>query len=117
MQKSFFYKLPVLIILIFGLVSANALVGTIASLAVNAAAKGQGNMCVKDDSKVGETITSPAGHKGLIKSISSSSPLCKNNLIQANVEFQFTYSSKFKIDLPPEYDIKPLNEVQKTSYG
>jgi len=112
MKKSF-YKFPVLFFVVFGVVSANALVGTIASLAVNAAAKGQGNMCLKDDSKVGETITSPAGHKGLIKTISTSSPLCKNNMVQANVEFQFTYASKFKIDLPTEYDIKPLNEVQK----
>jgi hypothetical protein len=95
--------------------SSYALVGTITSLVINAVSKAQGNICLKEGTVVGEKLTSPAGHTGIITSVSAVSPLCKaaTNPIQANVEFTYTFESKFMLDLTDEYELKPIDPLNK----
>jgi hypothetical protein len=72
-------------------------------------------MCLKEGSKVGDTVPSVAGHAGVVRSVSSTSPLCPNPAtpVQANVDFTFTFQPKAKIELPEDYEPKQLTDAQK----
>ncbi len=115
LKKFKFFKFIFIVVVLSVATSSHAFVYTLLSFAANAAARGQGNMCVKEGSKVGETITSAAGHSGLIKTISSSSPICANPALptQAQVEFSFNFLPKVIIDLPEEFELKKLTDEQR----
>ena len=97
MNIKFSLRIFFVLFIFFNYSSSHALVGTITSLVINAVSKAQGNICVKEGTVVGEKLTSPAGHTGIVISVSSISPLCKaaTNPVQANVEFTYTFESKF----------------------
>ena len=115
MNIKFSLRIFFVLFIFFNYSSSHALVGTITSLVINAVSKAQVNICVKEGTVVGEKLTSPAGHTGIVISVSSISPLCKaaTNPVQANVEFTYTFESKFKLDLTDEYELKPIDPLNK----
>ena len=74
----------------------------------------KGDLCVNEKAQVGDVLRAPSGNTGLIKSLSGTSGMCQGpNKIRAEVEFSFLYSSKAQLDIPEEFQAKPITEFQR----
>ena len=75
----------------------------------------EGDICVKDSTKVGEVMTSASGNKATVKSLAGTSSRCQNPAlpIRALLVFEYLGSSKACIDIPDGYDPKPLSDLQR----
>lgn len=76
----------------------------------------KGDICVKDSYKVGDVITSSqTGNTAKILSLSGTSSICPNpaNPIRADVEFTFNFSSKVSFELPDDYEIQPMKNLER----
>lgn len=79
----------------------------------------EGDNCVKDTTRVGDVITSPAGNKATVKSLSGTSSRCQNPAlpIRALLVFDHTFSSKAGIDVPEGYEPETLTDMQRFEGG
>ncbi len=75
----------------------------------------RGDYCVDTMTNVGDVLTSPAGNKAVVKSLSRESDRCPEpkRPIRAEIEFQTTMSSKAGIDLPDAFKPIELSEMQR----
>jgi hypothetical protein len=76
----------------------------------------EGEHCVRETAKVGDSITSRAGQSATIVSLSGTSfRHCKNSQfpIRAKLEFNYAFSSKAGIDIPDEFEQKTLTNDQR----
>jgi len=73
------------------------------------------SLCIRNTAKAGEIITSPfTGDTETIKNVYGTSTACSVAGTQlADVEFDFTFSSKVRVDLPDEYEVKELSNLEK----
>lgn len=117
MKKTF---VPLLLVLAMIATDANAwffffIPGSVVRGISDGITGARGNICVRDGLKVGETINSPAGNTATIKSLSGTSSICANPAlpIRAELEFNFTFSSKAGINLTDEYETKPITDLQR----
>jgi hypothetical protein len=71
--------------------------------------------CVKATAKVGDVIRSASGNTATVKSVSGKSSRCQDSSlpIGAVLEFNFVFSAKAGIDVPEDYEEKPLTDVQR----
>jgi len=77
----------------------------------------KGNICVKDNAKVGDVIPSVAGNTMKVTSLSGTSSMCAapGLPIRADVEYTFSFKSNAGINMSDDYEAKPLNDFQRYS--
>jgi len=75
----------------------------------------KGNICVGENAKAGDTLPSTTGNIAKVVSVSGTSSMCQNPAlpIRAEVEFQITFNSKAGINLPEDYESKPITDLQR----
>lgn len=75
----------------------------------------RGNTCVAETAKVGDVITSAAGNKLKIISLSGKSSICKapEFPIRCEVDYTFTFKTKAGIELSDDYESKSLTDFQR----
>jgi hypothetical protein len=74
----------------------------------------EGESCVSDKAKVGDTITSATGNTAIVKSLSGTSSRCQapGLPIRALLQFNYSFSSKAGIELPEGFKPKELSGTQ-----
>lgn len=76
----------------------------------------KGNICVAESRSVGEVVTSPnTGDTAKILSLSGTSSICPNPALpfRAEIEFTFSFSPKAGVELPDEYEVVPLKDLER----
>ncbi len=75
----------------------------------------KGNICVKEGSKAGDILDSPAGNTATITSVSGTSAMCKDPAlpIRAELEYKFNFKSTAGINLTSDYEAKTLTDLQR----
>lgn len=75
----------------------------------------KGNICVKEGAKAGDVLTSANGNTAKVLSVSGTSSICPTSElpIRAELQFSINYSSKAGIELPDDFESKPLNDVER----
>jgi hypothetical protein len=83
--------------------------GSLSRSASDAMTGAKGNLCVGEKIEVGHTFTSSSGNTAKVLSLSGTSSICQNPAqpIRAEIEFNYTFSSKAGIELSD--DFKPGN--------
>lgn len=74
----------------------------------------KGNICVKEGTQVGEIITSGTGNTAKVISLSGTSSICRNPAlpIRAELEFNYSFSSKAGIDLSDDFQPSTLTALE-----
>jgi len=74
----------------------------------------EGENCVKADAKVGDVIRSLNGNTAKIKSLSGTSSRCTNQdlPIRALIEYTSIFQTKAKLNVPDEFEQKPLTDTE-----
>lgn len=76
----------------------------------------EGEHCVSENAKVGDVITSPAGHIATIVSLSGKTirhcPFPQFP-IRAKLQFSYSFSSRAGIEIPDGFETKSLNDNQR----
>lgn len=75
----------------------------------------KGNICVKEGTEIGQIITSPNGNTAKVLSLSGTSSICPNPAlpIRAELEFNFSFTSRAGIDLSDDYQPTVLSDLDK----
>lgn len=89
--------------------------GSVTSAIADKLSGAEGENCVAESVKVGDTVVSSSGNTGIVRSLSGTTSRCANKSlpVRALVDLTYTYKATATLELPAGFVAGPISSVQR----